>query len=300
MFVDEQFRKCVAFVVANTSGSHLRKEIQPVATAFFVTTTPLPTPSGDGSPPDEQGEGQNVADLRIFAVTARHVVDASRVRGGLALRVNTVGGGTTDLATQPDDWTPHPTADVSVLSLQWQNCFDCQVLPLHLLADDEYVHAQKLVVGSDIFFIGLFSEHPGVGRNQPIVRFGRIARMRDDEISFEPVPGQVMKMDAFLVEAQSWGGHSGSPAWVSHPFIINAYGKELFNVTRPGVAVLGLVSGHYDIAENVAMTGDMGEGHVRINAGIAVVVPAERILETLREVASTHPEAGPVSSASSD
>jgi hypothetical protein len=45
-----------------------------------------------------------------------------------------------------------------------------------------------------------------------------------------------------------------------------------------------LVHGHYDIRTNVEFIGDItGSGHVNVNAGIAAVIPAQKIRDTLME-----------------
>ncbi len=53
-------------------------------------------------------------------------------------------------------------------------------------------------------------------------------------------------------------------------------------VGGPGPELLGLVHGHHNIEEEVSFIGDiLGKGKVPINAGIAVVVPAQKIIDVL-------------------
>jgi hypothetical protein len=91
----------------------------------------------------------------------------------------------------------------------------------------------------------------------------------------EPVPTSFGNVDAYLVEVRSIGGLSGSPVfvWSAGPRII---GNER---SGGGVfAMLGLVHGHWDIPHDAASP-DTGFESERLNVGIAVVVPAHRVLE---------------------
>ncbi|MFC1908948.1 hypothetical protein ACFLXD_03695 [Chloroflexota bacterium] len=101
-------------------------------------------------------------------------------------------------------------------------------------------------------------------------------------LRLDPYSEVAILADAYLVESRSWGGHSGSPVFIYFPI-----------TRKPGVidfghqqefALLGLTQGHFDIPKDVIFTGDiLGTGEVPLNAGIAVVIPAEKIIETLME-----------------
>jgi hypothetical protein len=113
-------------------------------------------------------------------------------------------------------------------------------------------------------------------------------------VSCERSDGSVEKVVGYLVECHSWGGHSGAPvAWVTDAirlveadapdYIKTPTGKVIVQV--PGQkegALLGLVSAHFDIERLAKTQGDI-QGSVRtgVNAGIAVVTPAEAIRELL-------------------
>jgi len=155
----------------------------------------------------------------------------------------------------------------------------------HLLTDEVVASAgpDTIGVGDDVFFAGLFSQFYGRRRSQPIVRFGQIALMPDEQISVCMDPGDSTNrtlIDAYLVEARSWGGQSGSPA-----FQFATFGKNnpnYLNQKAPwqrshDVRVLGLVHGHYDIPQAI----ESYDEKVDINAGIAIVVPAQAIIDLL-------------------
>jgi len=99
----------------------------------------------------------------------------------------------------------------------------------------------------------------------------------------EPVSrGDLGPIDAYLVEARSIGGLSGTPVFVHMGGVRTLAGKARF---RGGSFYwLGLMHGHWDLpvsytdslAENIS-TGE------RVNMGIAIVVPAMKILEVLTQ-----------------
>jgi len=267
MLINEEFRKCVTFLLLdipdNQTGAVRRV---PAATAFFV-----------GIP---IGDGHSV----VYAVTARHVIYKSRPYGPLYVRMNTAAGTFRDFQAPQDSWVTHPSTDVAVarVGLSFEG-FDLKVIPLSMLATDEYVARRNVGEGDEVFFVGLFSQFPGRERNQPIVRFGNISLMPHEKIPVRLEPGSdvMTPIDAYLIEARSWGGHSGSPALIYFP-----PDRQAGSLTIGGQppALLGLVHGHYEIEQDVAFIGDiLGSGKVPLNAGVAVVVPAQKIIDTLMQ-----------------
>lgn len=86
-------------------------------------------------------------------------------------------------------------------------------------------------------------------------------------------------MEAYLVELRSLGGLSGSPVFVwSTGLRFAAPGKPpaMSTVFR----LLGLVHGHWDAPVDSGVAGEWLRPD-RLNLGMAMVVPARRILEVL-------------------
>jgi hypothetical protein len=90
---------------------------------------------------------------------------------------------------------------------------------------------------------------------------------------------------AYLIEARSWGGQSGSPAWVYFPAARDASREEMIG-SKP--LLLGFVQAHYPIDPSedfffgdLAGGDDNGARALAANAGIAIVVPTEAIVEVL-------------------
>lgn len=141
----------------------------PIATGFIVQLTAL--------------------NIRwTYLVTSRHVIENSEEET-IFIRVNEIGGvGYRDEPTRRNDWFIHDSADVPTIMFVPKDPqkVDAARIPTEGFVsggpDDYYyqgpptAHLQHPVtVGLELFFVGLFSEHPGRDRNLPIVRYGRIA-----------------------------------------------------------------------------------------------------------------------------
>ena len=263
MLIDEEFRKCVTFLFVDKpdpeSGNIKRV---PAATAFLV--------------------GIEISSIEtvIYAVTARHIIDSSRTFP-LFIRFNTRDGGFKDVQTDPKSWVCHPSTDVAANRVELStDTIDLKPLPFSILADDEYVNHNGVGAGDDVFFVGLFSQHPGQNQILPIIRFGNVSLMPREKIEVKmDLQGTTAQIDAYLMEARSWGGQSGSPVFIYYP------PDRTPGITDTGGAepkLLGLVHGHYDISQPVAFSGDIfGSGKVPVNAGIAIVVPSQKIIDLL-------------------
>jgi hypothetical protein len=101
--IDEQFRKCVLFMFVDVPGEDRSLRRTPVGTAFLMTVPFEELPGGV-----------------TYAVTARHVVEASRPYGLMYSRFNLKGGGFEDCEVSPDSWEVHPLTDVAVHPLVFE------------------------------------------------------------------------------------------------------------------------------------------------------------------------------------
>ena len=167
---------------------------------------------------------------------------------------------------------------------------------------DNFPQGIAVETGHDLFFPGLFVQSAGRNANLPIVRFGNIARMPGDELLTLESDIRRMQIRGYLAESHSWGGHSGSPVFwhytynVNIPIEVQPYQSPLSipagRVPRRRADVmigvgwaqglLGLVSGHYDIPTSARDSNrKRTDFQLGINAGIAIVTPAENIRELL-------------------
>ena len=173
---------------------------------------------------------------------------------------------------------------------------------------ENFPKGMPVEVGHELFFPGLFVQSAGKNANLPIVRFGNIARMPTEELLTLEGPFKKMQIRGYLAESHSWGGHSGSPVFwfYSYNITIPSEVKEWLPAQSPlsikappkartrqvnvmigngwAQGLLGLVSGHYDIptkARDNKTRQTLEDIQLGINAGIAIVTPAENIRELL-------------------
>jgi len=284
MLVHEQYRKCIAFLCLPDAKTGWK----PVGTAFFVWIAAGET----GAPP-------TVGDPRVlYLVTARHVVEGARRFGPLYVRLNRRETDGTEFAQiDSDAWFVAQDTDVAVVDVppQIADAFDIHFLRPTQVATAEVLSERRVGPGDEVFFSGLFTSFPGAKRAEPLIRFGTISMMPNEPVRIENADKSKSSVEAFLVEARSWGGQSGSPAFVFFPpdrqpgFLtmgkINTTGDgELLVPDHEMPQLLGLVQGHFDLKADVAFANDSyGSAHVPLNAGVAVVIPAQKIVDTLME-----------------
>jgi hypothetical protein len=252
--------KTVAFVCIRYNDS-----LKPVGTAFFV-----------GHMEKQQ--------LKIYAVTARHVIEQVREHCAcLSIFITYNGLSQREEREIPlEDWVFHPNQgadyiDVAVTRFDYDFTVDMPhaVNPHQIRSwrDDSLyghrtdlipnLHIPRLVVGEEVVIAGLFVHHFGLVKNIPIVRTGNLAAIPSDRIKTK-----LGSMEALLVEIRSIGGLSGSPV--------------IGQLNRASPKIIGLIHGHFDQADkDLIDLGNDGPETAKINAGIAIVVPARFIEETL-------------------
>jgi hypothetical protein len=296
--VQSHFLEATVFICAETvsNGRTIRR---PIGTGFFVEI------------PDELDRSATWN----YVVTARHCVedlpnkhpDEDRA---IWVRINTTAGVYKDIETKKSQWFKHGSADVATILLEYrmEDCLDFKSIALHWFVDGDHKFRpqgpefdRKLVtsahlglnieVGDALFFTGLFVRSAGTARNLPIARFGNISRMPCDEpITLKTKARGDVSVHAYLAESHSWGGHSGSPVFWHWEYsearlaLIGENEKVNFLTTRSFVrAFLGLVSAHFDIPAQTKDIKDSAKNNfiTNLNAGIAVITPAENIKELL-------------------
>lgn len=259
MRADQQVLQCVVFICVDKDTSNEKERRNFIGTAFLV-----------GIPSNQEGISF------VYLVTARHVAEKISDKPFFA-RINDRKGSCTYVRFEGIPWFYHPTdekADVAVIpfgiSQEEAIKLEYKSIPLTMFLSDDIIEKKKIGIGDEVFITGLFVHAAGSQRNQPIVRMGNIAMIPN-----EPIPTDLGDIEAYLIEARSIGGLSGSPAFVRE----TALGLgEMY--------LLGLMHGHWDIPpekKNDFLLNKEISGSV--NMGIAIVVPAKKILETLN-----HPE----------
>jgi len=278
--IPPDIKKAVTFIfLSDAQGNLLRdqKTNNPVAygTGFFVVVK------------NENGDG-----LYGYLVTAKHVLKAPDGTDftRIFLRLNKLKGdaefipldliqeGHSAVYTHSD-----PTVDIAVVpAFPNQTLFDFKVITDDMLTDKTSFSQLNIGEGSEVFFAGLFTNYYGDHRNNPIVRFGRVAMLPEDRIAWQDDTAKPPKLvELYLLETQSYGGNSGSPVFfnlgsdrvpgsvILGPPVIKLAGimRGSFNETR-AVGVLQL-----DTARQIPITSQ--------NIGIAAVTPSYLLHEIL-------------------
>ena len=89
-------------------------------------------------------------------------------------------------------------------------------------------------------------------------------------------------LDAYL-STRSIGGLSGSPVFLNYGGVrVDPQTQRFRMLQRPEFALLGLLHGHKKIQDDEVDPASATDSDL-INAGIAIVIPAHRIRETIDE-----------------
>ncbi|TKS58911.1 MAG: hypothetical protein EWM72_02563 [Nitrospira sp.] len=272
MVIQDDVRECVGFLYAG--GQNKSKQI--MGTVFFVSVV------------DDSNPVSHVA--WTYAITARHVIEDIKKWGDdgkVHIRLNRTSGGSKYVDVKIDGWKPHPhdrLLDVMVLQCDILRGFDVKTIPVKMFLDDRTISLYGIGPGDETFIVGLFEPHPGTDRNIPIVRIGNIAAMPNEPIKTKRGDGK-----AYLIEARSISGLSGSPVFlnIGPSRVVN--GNVMYAHDDDGYQVpskcffLGSVRGHYDSELRDRTKSRMLNEDEFINVGIAMVVPSQQIFEALNQ-----------------
>jgi hypothetical protein len=219
----------------------------------------------------------------VYAVTNHHVIE----RGYTVLRLNkkdpTTDGRFHDTyeLTKADWKAICPGPDLAIARLDDQTIVHeyrhLMWLPSGFVNSD-HIAKGYTGIGSDVFIVGRFIGHAGQQRNMPVVKFGSIAMMPEDEIDVPNLscgPQQV-----YLVEARSTSGMSGSPVFqyeidTSSPHKISK---------KHGPFLLGVDMGHIPMEAEIPERFKFNPGlKVLYNTGMMMVVPVKYLLHLLHD-----------------
>jgi hypothetical protein len=221
-----------------------------------------------------------------YLVTAEHVVQKAMQHGhDLWVRSNRKNGSVAENQFLAAEWFFHPNnamepADIAVCSIDFADDEEFSVVPLSgpqaVAATPEIMKRLHIGLGDELVIAGLFRSHYGQHRNIPIIRIGSISMMPG-----EPVWTKIGGLTAYLAETRSIGGLSGSPVFVNRSPMQIVDGKSKWSEGTQ-LYLLGLMHGHFDI-QNVNDDVEVENGGLGINTGIGIVVPVEKIIETINQ-----------------
>lgn len=270
MFVPDEVRKCVVYVGYRLPDGGMSLQ----GTAFLVARYL-----------------EDINKSFNHLVTAAHVIRGIESKenfdGKILVRANFKDGNAYTMESDVGAWKFHPEeseVDVAVLPfvVPLVEAADVKSIGVEMFLNEAKRSEEQISVGDEVFLTGLFYNHAGRARNIPIVRVGNIAAMPE-----EKVRTKLGFIDAYLIEARSIGGISGSPVFVALSMDRVLPKGSLFVATgKRGLTFyfLGLMHGHYDVD---LLSQDTLDSEARkreaVNMGIAIVVPAEKVLEVVQQ-----------------
>lgn len=232
-----------------------------------------------------------------YLVTARHVAEPL-TWGEWFIRVNTKDG-VRDVRISEGRWWKHPAepdaVDAAAIPVSLEG-WDHIALASSMLLTDALIEEAYIGPGDEVFTMGLFHKVRGRERILPVVRIGNIAMMPPERVTVK-ILENYYESEVYLTESRSIDGLSGSPV------IARFTAGVEWDVGRPGGVrrktdifvtggffLLGLMHGQWNIRESdhnqVSFQTVPGKSdRESIAVGIAVVVPAKKILDILNQEA---------------
>lgn len=218
-------------------------------------------------------------------VTALHVIAGIEQSGRrIFLRVNAKGGGVDYVEMPFEKWVRSDHSDgiadaaACFFPTESEQKTDFRAIGQEQAVTAEELKALSIGAGADVYLAGLFVNHVGIARNEPIIRSGLLAAIPEDEVLTGHGP-----MRTYLIESRSIGGLSGSPVFVEPG--ITYYTDDGHIHIRPPLTrtqhLLGIIRGHWDAPEGIGP--DAVPSNERINMGIAIVTPIDRALPLAHE-----------------
>ena len=265
MIVPDNIRKCVVFVGFRMATGEFRL----AGSAFYI---------------GRDTGTETVKD--VFLVTARHVIDGIGNLGidKVYVRANTTAGTSLWAECSVSGWLFHSagqSVDIALLKTGIPDGWDHLVIPMSMCATPEMMASHEVALGDEVFVVGLFRHHHGNQRNIPIVRVGNLAVLAEEQVS----TSELGLIDAYLIEARSIGGLSGSPVFLNLGVIRYVQNSVKHSTGGPIQLLLGVVHGHFDVktsaVDGVQADAQAGLSVERVNTGIAIVVPIEKVIEAI-------------------
>lgn len=255
MRVPDDLLKCTTFICVNDGTG-----FQPGGTAFFIS---VPSTLKDR--------------LYTYLVTAKHcVIEAKEKYGELFIRLNLRDGQFQFIKIDTEWIYPEdPSVDLAVLPIGLNTQYvDVKFLDYTMVATDEVIAQHGIGIGDDVVIAGLFTRRYGQKKNIPIVRIGNIAAMPD-----EPLPDSKtgLAYHAYLIEARSIGGLSGSPV-CAYLGPMRPTKEGALNMQQNFLFLIGVIRGHWDHEEPKWKTQiDFVKELEQVNMGIATATPISEL-----------------------
>ena len=214
-----------------------------------------------------------------YLVTAKHVIEGPKSMSANAffVRANMLDGKAEWFPFSTNNLMYHPTdetTDVVACRSNVPKGADHMLIPSFIFTTPELMKSDNIMVGDTVSIVGLFANHHGEVKNTPIVRTGNLAVLDEQKIVTNKGP-----MDAYLIEARSIGGISGSPVFLN-PGSMRVLEGQLKIADNPRIHLFGLIHGHFNDVDEEHLT-PQEKNRRAINTGIAIVVPIRKVAEII-------------------
>jgi hypothetical protein len=214
----------------------------------------------------------------IYLVTAKHVLfDSDKLYDSLLIRVNTKSGKSDyvkwDLRSFKPIFHEDTTVDIAIIPFNIENAFnifEIRYVSPEWIPRKDSLKSLNIGEGTNVFFIGLFTQYAGKQKNYPIIRSGKLALVTDEKIQIGK-----MEREVYLMETFTFGGNSGSPVFFSlnDPEHIFKVGWE--------IRLAGIISGYLHVENKIKGREEDIDLKSTENSGIAVVTPSYLLYEML-------------------
>ena len=268
-------KQTVVYIFSGEASRERLTSVSPLGTGFFVAI------------PHHQVEGR----IWPYFVTAKHVLKRTleeywteifiraNVRGwSLGSNQNGVNFFTLPVSDREGNlqWAIHsnPAVDLAVIQqFPRTDMFEFQSIPSTIFATREVIGREEVAEGDEVFFPCFTPEIPQQRRNNPVIRFGKIALMSDEDIQ---TPEGSTKFH--FAECYPFGGNSGSPVYLR------------FGPTRRATQIvvgperyflLGVMKGYWHHDQPVEVQQTQFRLSVAQHMGIAAITPVDYLHEIL-------------------
>jgi len=260
-----EVKNCTTFIFVEEDG-----QIRPNGTGFFVGV--------------KNEEDPNV--YNVYLVTAKHVLQNKQGTyfPSIVIRLNKTDDTSQLIKIEFDKKIKiftHDDEDVDIALFNYlpdPKIFDFKFIQDDLISTNEIVQRHEIAEGDEVFFAGLFTSHLGQKRNQPIVRFGKVALISDEKIEWKEKNKPPKFLDLYLLECQSFGGNSGAPVF----FQLNPLRKPgQLSLGGPVIFLAGVMKGSFLTGSEIQIMETENKIFSLQNIGIAAVTPAQKLKEIL-------------------
>lgn len=269
----DKLKKTVAYIFSGKVSDERLTSLSPLGTGFLVAV------------PHHEVEGK----VWPYFVTAKHVLrlDSERYRREIFVRANLrdwspsgeqLGVGLIDLPVADTEgnlqWVVHsnPAVDIAVIQrFPRADQFDIQAVPTKAFFAQDSFQRARIVEGHELFFPCFTPEIPQRRRNNPVVRFGRIALISDEDLV---TPEGNVRFH--FVECFPFGGNSGSPVFLRK---MERVAESSRIEERYGL--FGIMRGHFNVAQPVSIQQTQPHLLARQHMGIAAITPVDYLREIL-------------------